>query len=151
MTTADMKSTELNDAIRSIRKQGAWHLLEKPFSLDRMISFVEIIFRDQGNVKLCLNDLSHNFDSEKRNNFRRPLVKSVAFTYDSIVDGEQQKNFASGILTDISDCGLGLLTHSALSPDQVISFGDALEKQCGIVAWSSMIEGQTCRSGIRIC
>lgn len=151
MTTADMKSCELNDTIRAARKQGAWHLLEKPFSLDRMISFVEVIFQDQGHVKLCLNDLSHNYDNEKRLQIRRPHVQSMSFSFKSIVDGKQLKTFTAGILTDISDCGLGLLTHSALKPDQVLTFGDMLMKQCGIIAWSSMIDAQTCRAGIRLC
>lgn len=151
MTTSDTKSSELNDAIRAVRKQGAWHLLEKPFRLDRMISFVEVIFQDHGSVKLCLTDLSHNYDNEKRHHTRRPHVLAVNFSLKAIVEGEQQVTDATGILTDISDCGIGLLSHAPLDRDQIISFGGDLKEQYGIVAWSSMIENQTCRAGIRLC
>jgi len=151
MTTSDAKSCQLNDAIRAVRKQGAWHLLEKPFSLDRMLSFVEVIFQDHGNVKLCMTDLAHNFDNEKRQHHRRPHVLAVSFSLKTIVDGEQQETNSTGILTDISDCGIGLLSHSPLSQDQLVSFGNGLKDQYGVVVWSSMIEDQTCRAGIRLC
>lgn len=151
MTTADMKSCELNDAIRAARKQGAWHLMEKPFSLDRMLSFIELIFQEHDNVKLCLNDLSHNYENEKRVKYRYPHVKTVEISFKTISDGEQKKNVARGILTDICDSGLGLLTHSPLKQDQVITFGEPLQQQCGVVAWSSRIEDETCRVGIRLC
>jgi len=151
MTTADMKSCELNDAIRAARKQGAWHLMEKPFSLDRMLCFIEIIFQDQGNVKLCLNDLTHNFDNEKRMKFRRPHVQTVDLSFKEIVEGELKTNLVTGILTDISDYGLGMLTHSPLKRDQVVNFNDPLLQQSGVVAWSSRIEELTCRVGINFC
>jgi DNA-binding NtrC family response regulator len=151
MTTADTKSCELNDAIREVRKQGAWHLIEKPFSLDRMLSFIEIIFQEQTNVKLCLNDLSHNYENEKRRKFRRHHVQAVEISFKSISEGEHKKNLTTGILTDISDTGLGLLTQSPLKLNQVINFGDSLQQQCGVVVWSRQIEAQTCRVGIRLC
>ncbi len=150
MTTADMKSCELNDAVRAARKHGAWHLMEKPFSLDRMLSFIEVIFLDHGKVKLCLNDLAHNFDNEKRLKFRRSHVQSVEISFTSIVDGEQKKSFTTGILTDVSDCGLGLLTHAPLRQNQVINLGESMHNQSGIVAWSCWMEDQTCRVGVSL-
>lgn len=151
MTTSDTESGQLNDAIRSVRKQGAWHLLEKPFSLDRMINFVEVIFQDHCNAKLCLTDLAHNFENEKRRHHRRPHVLAVSFSLKSIIDGAQQELNATGILTDISDCGIGMLSHFPLVQDQIISFGQELKEYYGFVIWSSMIEDRTCRAGIRLC
>ena len=102
MTTTDAESCELNDLIRSTRKMGAWHVLEKPFSLDKMISFIEVIFQDQGNVKVCLNSLTHNYDQEKRQKLRRPYVQVVNFSFKTIVDGVSRRVVSKGILTDIS-------------------------------------------------
>ena len=151
MTTAEASSCELNDTIRSFRKRGAWHLLEKPFSLDRLVHFVEVIFHAPFNIKLCLTDLTHNYDAEKRLHLRRPYVLPFSFTLRMIVNGTQEKIVSNGILTDISDCGIGLLAHLQLKQDQVLSFGPELKDQCGIVAWSSMIEDQTCRAGVHFC
>jgi DNA-binding NtrC family response regulator len=151
MTTSDVKSCKLNNAIQTTRKQGSWHLLGKPFSLDRMIGLVEMIFQDQGDVKLCLNSLTHNYDQEKRQLFRRPHVQSVNFSFKTIVDGDSRRISSKGILTDINDGGSGMLAHEQLQPEQVISFADNFQKQNGIVAWSHMIEKKTCRFGIQFC
>ncbi len=151
MTTSDVKSCELNDAIRAVRKQGAWHLLEKPFRLERLISFVELIFQEQNCIKLCLTDLAHNFDNEKRNYVRRPHVLPLNLRLKYITDGATKEVLTQSILTDISECGLGLLSRAPLEQDQVIGFGGELKEQYGIVAWSNMIEEDTCRAGIRLC
>lgn len=151
MTTADTRSCELNDAIRGVRKQGAWHLLEKPFSLDRLVNFIEVIFQAEASIKLCLTDLTHNYDTEKRHHLRRPHVLPLSFTLRTIVNGAQEKVGSTGILTDISDCGIGLLSHLPLKQDQVLCFGSELSEQCGIVAWCRMIDEQTCRAGVHLC
>jgi len=149
MTTTDAESCELNDLIRSTRKKGAWHVLEKPFSLDKMISFIEVIFQDQGNVKVCLNSLTHNYDQEKRQKLRRPYVQAVNFSFKTIVDGVSRRVVSKGILTDISDSGSCLLAHEQLQPDQVISFEDEDLKQCGFISWSVPIEEETFRCGLQ--
>jgi DNA-binding response OmpR family regulator len=149
MTTTDAESCELNDLIRSTRKKGAWHVLEKPFSLDKMISFIEVIFQDQGNVKVCLNSLAHNYDQEKRQKLRRPYVQAVNFSFKTIVDGVSRRVVSKGILTDISDSGSCLLAHEQLQPDQVISFEDEDLKQCGFISWSVPIEEETFRCGLQ--
>ncbi|HKI51345.1 MAG TPA: response regulator [Geothermobacteraceae bacterium] len=151
MTTSDRKSSELNEAIRSRRKQGSWHLLEKPFSLDRLISFVDVIFQNRGSEKFCPNSLSVSYDQEKRYEFRRPHVQPVKFSFKSMVDGVVNRISANGILTDISDCGSGILAHRQMHPEQVISFEDEFIKQNGIVAWSVMVDNETCRFGVQFC
>jgi DNA-binding NtrC family response regulator len=151
MTTTDAESCELNDLIRSTRKKGAWHVLEKPFSLDKMISFIEVIFQDQGNVKVCLNSLTHNYDQEKRQKLRRPYVQAVNFSFKTIVDGVSTRVMAKGILTDISDSGSCLLAHEQLQPEQVISFEDEDLQHCGLISWRVPIEEETYRFGVQFC
>jgi DNA-binding response OmpR family regulator len=151
MTTSDRKSADLNEAIRSRRKQGSWHLLEKPFSLDRLISYVDVIFQNQGNVKYCPNSLSVSYDQEKRYEFRRPHVQPVNFSFKSKIDGADKRISTNGILTDISECGSGILAHQQVHPEQVISFEDEFIKQNGIVAWSVMLDNETCRFGVQFC
>jgi len=43
MTTSDKQSTTLHEAIRACRRQGAWSLIEKPFSLDTMVHCIDRI------------------------------------------------------------------------------------------------------------
>jgi DNA-binding NtrC family response regulator len=149
MTTSSRESGPLNEVIKSTRKHGAWHLLEKPFSLDRMIHLIEVIFQDQDNVKSALHNLAQNFDREKRYQYRRPHVQPVHFSFKTIAAGESRRVSVKGILTDINDCGSGLLSHVQLQPNQVISFEDDFVKQNGVVAWSVMIEKETCRFGVQ--
>lgn len=149
MTTTDAESCELIDLIRSARQKGAWHVLEKPFSLDKMISFIEVIFQDNGNVKVCLNSLTHNYDQEKRQKLRRPYVQVVNFSFQAIIDGVSERVMSKGILTDISDSGSCLLAHEKLQPEQVISFEDEDLQQCGFISWSEPIEEETFRCGVQ--
>lgn len=151
MTTGDMNSAELNEEIRSVRKQGAWHLLEKPFRLDKLVGSVEHIFQEQHLIKLSLPDLSHNFDHEKRNYVRRPHVLPMNLRIKQILDGQTKEIVTQSILTDISECGVGLLSNSPLETEQIVGFGGELKEQYGIVAWCNMIEAGTCRAGIRLC
>jgi len=78
-------------------------------------------------------------------------VQPVHFSFKSMVDGEMKRIAANGILTDISDCGSGILAHKQMYPEQVISFEDEFMKQNGIVAWSVMIDNETCRFGVQFC
>ncbi len=150
MTTSDIRSSKLNDAIRAVRKQGTWHLLEKPFRLGQLIGYVKLIFQDRYRIELHTTGLAHNFGSEKRRQLRRPYVLPLSFIFKSIVDGQQQEQLCCGIITDISDRGVGLLAHVPLEHNLVIDFGSELSEQYGIVVWSGMIETQTCRAGIHL-
>jgi len=151
MTTSDRKSPHLHEAIRMARKQGTWHLLEKPFSLNTMARFVETIFDDKENLKLGLGPITCNYDEEKRHHFRRPHVQPIKVSYKVLVDGHAERRTSKAIVTDISDCGSGILTHEYLPPGQLLSFEDAFPKNHGTVAWSVMLEENTCRCGIQFC
>ena len=151
MTRSAMSSVELNDVIRTIRKNGAWHLLEKPFSLDKMLGIVSVIFEDQDKVKLCIDELTHNYDNEKRHQFRRPHVQPIEFFLNKIDDGVTTRTPVNAILTDVSDYGTGMLAHELMQPDQLVSFKDDFKEKYGIVAWSVMIEQETCRFGVEFC
>ena len=151
MTTSSLDSGPLNGAIKETRRHGAWHLLEKPFSLDRMLQLIEVNFLGQDKAKIMQDALTQNDVHEKRHHYRRPHVHPVDFSFQTIVDGKTRRLAAKGILTDISDCGSGMLAHVQLQADQVISFENGFFRRTGVVAWSSMIEQETCRFGVRFC
>ncbi len=149
MTTTDPESEPLNLAIKANRKHGAWHILEKPFSLDRMLHCVEVVFQDQDHVQICLDAIAHNFDHEKRMQLRRPHVQSINYSLKAIVNGELQRTPSNGILTDISDHGMGVLSHQEVASDQMICFDADFLKEFGVVAWSSRIDPETYRFGVK--
>lgn len=151
MTTNDSRSTELHDAIRSVRKKGAWHLLEKPFSLDSLIGFIDLVTRDEGDVKVCLSDLTHNYDQERRRQHRRLHVQPVNYSFKTIVDGAMQRVISKAILTDISNAGSCMLIQEPLQPDQIIHFEDESLSHCGRVSWCLPIEDETYRCGVHFC
>ena len=72
------------------------------------------MFQDHEYDSLGLNSLTQNFDQENRDQFRRPFVQPVHFSYNSIVDGASTRISAKGILTDISEHGSGILAHKAV-------------------------------------
>jgi len=152
MTTWDKTSGDLVEAVRACRKQGAWHLLEKPFSLDRMIHYLEGIYQGLDKGDVFFNPLTHNYEYENRRHLRRSHVKPVNFAYSCILDG-RTKDFASrGILTDLCDGGSGMLTHDPLQPGQVIRFFGDFTNKLGTVVWSAMIEEkETYRCGVQFC
>ncbi len=151
MSASVMSVSEISAVIRAVRKHGAWHLLEKPFSLDKMLSFVKEIFQDHDHIIHGMNSLTHSYDQENRDQFRRPYVQPIYFSFKTVVDGASKRIPAKGILTDISECGSGMLAHRQLLPAQVICFEDGFVTENGIVAWSVMIEKETCRFGVQFC
>lgn len=151
MTANDIQGREVNDSIRQVRKNGAWHLLEKPFGLDHVLSFIEMIFQGTSTTKFEFSDIGHNFENERRRSLRRSFVLPIDFSYKQVRDGEQQQVSESAILTDICCTGIGLLASCALKQSQVISLDLESKTLHGIVAWSQMIGAQTCRVGIHIC
>ena len=151
MAASAMNSSELNDVIRTIRTHGIWHLLEKPFSLDKMLNLVTAMFQDREYDIFGLKSLTHNYGKENRDRFRRPYIQPVHFSYKAIAAGASTRVSAKGILTDISARGSGILAHKQMQPAQVISFEEEFLKKVGIVAWSVMIESNTCRFGVQFC
>lgn len=150
MTTGDRRSSELNEVIKSTRKRGGvWNLLEKPFSLDRIIHCIENSFRDEVNVKL--HPVSSNDDHDKRGHYRRAHVEPVSFSYKKIVDGATRQTSSHGILTDISEAGAGILSHEQHLAGQMLCFENGTTRKYGVVAWNTMLEQGTFRFGVQFC
>jgi CheY-like chemotaxis protein len=150
-TAADITSNELSQEITRIRKKGVWHLLEKPFSLDLLNGMIEK-FLDQQDNRLTLNlNQSHTHGEEQRSYRRKAHIMPTNLSFDAICAGELIRETVKVILTDVSDCGVGLLTNRPLEKSQVVRFDDALGQKCGVVAWSMVVSDLTCRAGVQFC
>lgn len=150
-TTADAKSTELGEEIKTIRKKGVWHLLEKPFHLEMLNKLIEKTL-DQQEEKLDRNLLyNQSHGEDKRNHLRKAHIMPTKLSFEVIREGELIRETIKAILTDISDGGVGLLTNMPLEQSQVVRFEDNLEGKCGVVTWSAAVAEQTCRAGIHFC
>ena len=151
MTTSTADSVQLNDAIRATRKHGAFHLLEKPFSLERILQLIEANFQDQDKARSCQDVQGQDYTHENRYCYRRPHVQPINFSFKIIVDGEARRIQTKGIFTDLSDCGSGMLTKVQLQANQVLSFEDGFAKRNGMVTWSTKIAENSYRCGLLFC
>ena len=151
MTTSDTDSIELHETISTLRKHGTWHLLDKPFSLDRLLHSIEQILKEKLGCSPNTYPLTQNYGKERRKQFRHPHVQPVNFTFTTFLDGVSTRVASKGILTDVSDGGYCLLVHERLQPDLVLTFDDESLRACGSVSWSMMIEAGTCRCGVQFC
>ena len=151
MTTSSRNSSTLVEAIRCCRTQGSWHLLEKPFSLERMIHCINEIHGDREQKSRLFDPETHHYEHEKRRHTRHPHVQPVSFTYQRIVEGATKQYSSRGILTDISEDGTGMLTHESLQPGLIIRFCGKFSEKLGRVAWNTRVEAETYRCGLEFC
>ncbi|MEJ2202056.1 MAG: hypothetical protein P8X63_13735, partial [Desulfuromonadaceae bacterium] len=150
-TATDVTSTKLTQEIPQIRRKGIWHLLEKPFSFDLLNCMVaKYLDRQQDRLFHTLHH-SRPHGEDQRQHQRRAHIVPTHLSFEVIRDGELVRETIKGILTDISDCGVGLLTNHPLEQSQLICFDEALDRKCGVVTWAMTVSDQTCRAGIRFC
>jgi hypothetical protein len=150
LTTADdVKFQGLKDQISSIRRRGIWHLLEKPFTLDLMISLIEKNLGHQEDRLFRNLTNSHDFGEDKRGHRRKVYILPEEISFELAREGEMTRETINTIVTDISDGGVGLLTNMRLEKSKIVSFLGTLAGKCGRVSWSAQVDSQTCRAGIQ--
>ena len=149
MTTQDVQSHALLRQIEQIRRQGCWHLLEKPFQLQKLTGFIErgILERSTfcGENEQFLFMQAH--DKRRCRRFSR-LEKINLFLADSS-DMVAPSRDAVVTLTDISVGGLGVIAKQTLPVGKTVNFDEKFMHQTGIVVWSEGEETGSCRAGIR--
>ncbi|MBU4261393.1 MAG: hypothetical protein KKC76_05870 [Proteobacteria bacterium] len=66
-----------------------------------------------------------------------------------IVEGEAKRMAFQAKAFDFSEEGIGLLTDFPLRISQIIGFEAELGNRSGVVEWSSMVDEQTYRAGVK--
>lgn len=150
LTTHDSASEHLNSTIRQFRKHGSWHLIEKPFHLSTMFSFITSISHSHGKGTLGPFTTAVAPKTEKRLNERRAQIQSIKFNLTDNRAAPPQHCYHTGIVTDISTYGIGILTSAVLKQDQVLSFDNPQKYHFGSVRWCRLIDTETYRAGIEL-
>lgn len=86
---------------------------------------------------------------ERRNIERRPHISSIQYSVTVLEFRDRKRVNLKGDIVDISDVGLGIKTDYPLEPGHVLTFNDNIGCQTGIVEWSSRVQNNGYRVGIR--
>ena len=148
MTTKDTTAPELLNKIAEVRTRGCWHLLEKPFDYQKLLSFIDRGLEESALLSkdshLCVAPGA----SEKRRCRRFSRMEQINIYY-AADETEQDSRCLPFLatLTDLSVGGIGLESKKKLHEKQLIRFDEKFMHQSGIVIWSR--EGELChRAGV---
>ena len=150
MTSSDSDlGDDLNEKINNAREKKACHFLCKPFDLSQL---KDVIFRvlQENSDDETISWFEENFAIISRRRVeRKKMSQKIDFCVSIINDGEVKRKTFTAETVDISDDGIGLLSPYPLKASDVLSFDENVGRKSGVVVWSSMFNGQQCKTGIR--
>lgn len=149
-----MMSTGLPEGHKIFRRAiaaahpGTSYCLVKPFDLYDAVLLVDQITKGES-----IDDAQGQDGAQKLKRRRKSARKSfrhpISFHFEQISEGKSERVSVEGESIDISATGLGLTTCYPLPAMRVISFGDEVRHQTGVVVWSEMVDDLWCRAGVR--
>lgn len=144
LTTMDTQATDLQKQINTSRPFGCWYILEKPFSISKLNSYIglSLVTRSFDHTD---DVLSHMPDRDDRRACKR-LPRNEKITLH--IAGADHHPFFSATLTNISICGMGLTTDVPLARDQRVIFEEKFMHTKGVVVWNYWVASR-CVAGIR--
>lgn len=86
---------------------------------------------------------------ERRDIERRPFVRSVQYSVTVLDFRDIKKVNLEGEVVDISEVGVGIKTDYPLEPGHVLTFNESVGYQTGIVEWSSRVQDNGYRVGVK--
>lgn len=150
MTTSDIALDDaMSENVQRAMAIGACQFLPKPFDLKQLR---EVIFGVLGGDGATDGEdgFAQRFAVKtRRREPRQQWPARINFFMSVINDGQVKRRIFPAETVDISEDGIGLITPCPLKPTQIISFDESLDRRSGVVVWSSLIDDQRCRAGIR--
>jgi DNA-binding response OmpR family regulator len=145
-----MSSCALTDDMEREIEEHALLFIPKPFEMFHMKMIVKHLFEDIGN-SLHGNGLPLPQVRRKERRFhRRPARESVNYLLDPGGSEGAVMAHVRAETINISDGGVCLMTDHFLEPGQVINFTEGVEREKGVVRWSSPAE-ESYRVGVEFC
>ncbi|WP_029912570.1 PilZ domain-containing protein [Pelobacter seleniigenes] len=136
MTTQDTTAPGLLDRIAEVRTRGCWHLLEKPFDYQKLLSFIdrglEESLQSSRSSQLCATAGA----AEKRRCRRFSRLEQINVYLADEQEPDSRCLPFLATLTDLSVGGIGLETRKKLYEKQLIHFDEKFMHQSGMVVWS---------------
>jgi hypothetical protein len=80
---------------------------------------------------------------------RKKWCQKFNFSMNEIRDGVVKRSSFPAESININDDGIVIMTPCSLKPMQVISFDEGLDQKSGVVVWSSLLEDNRCKAGVR--
>jgi CheY-like chemotaxis protein len=149
MAASYIGDSGLREKLKEALDQGQCLFIAKPFNLadatDLIINALEGNMQPLNGFRLT----EEGYVDRRRKYQRKPFVKILNFYTSGISEGEVRRSAFRAVSTDICEGGIGLLTQIPLQENQVVSFDEELSSRLGVVAWSTMLDSETCRAGIR--
>lgn len=150
MTASYVDDTGLGENILEATRSGACHFIAKPFDLHELKDIVvQALHTDDGFHTGFRFSGDRFFERKARKTNRMPFSDDIRYSMSVIENGEGGRLQLMARAIDLSEHGVGFLTEYPLRPSQVVSFEHDVLKRTGWVAWSTMIDEQTCRAGVR--
>jgi CheY-like chemotaxis protein len=128
---------------------GAWCLIDKPFSLGEIKKVVKRALDREEAWPPGGQDVGSAMVMNKRKEPRRAYSDTITFLMTLIDGGEAKRISFTAQSVDRSEEGIGLITDFPLQRLQVLSFGEDLEYRSGIVVWSAMLDERTYGAGVK--
>ena len=149
MTASYISDDELSDNIKQALENGACYFIPKPFDLANLKEIVLQALRQGEDFHPGYRFTGSGFVKKNRKFQRRPHGEKIRFSMAVIDQGATHRKYFGGVMVDICEAGICLQTDCPLQISQVISFDEELTGKSGVVIWSTMVDDQTCRAGIR--
>jgi hypothetical protein len=132
--TGDLMGEEMREAVR---KHAVW-FMEKPFNLDNAKSIVSMIIRRLTTAadRDIAGPLPRFVNVDRRRNIRRETDKLIVYTA-MAPEGRTKVFNVEATLRDVSDSGLGLVTHQPVEPGWFMTFFDGETINQGVVRWKA--------------
>ncbi len=84
--------------------------------------------------------INSSFEKKSRKSPRKPYNEKIGFQMSVIDQGNSTRWSLEAQAVDISDRGIGVLSHYHLKESQVIGFDEKMDNKTGVVMWSKMID-----------
>ena len=134
--------------VQQIINNGVCHFLCKPFELQQLKELVtHTLYKGTNNSESSgpVSDFAVRIPAEGSSGNRQDIFFSMSV----IREGEVKRSIYPAEPVEIDNHGMVLITWCLLKPRQVISFDEQLGRKSGIVIWSSLLDDERCKAGIR--
>lgn len=149
MTASCADFPEFREHMAEAIQNGACHFIPKPFNLSEVTEIIDRTLTGEGEFHPDLMARADEFFKTTRRSNRKPHGEPVNFWMTIIEEGEARRKRFAAKSVDIGEEGIGLLSRYPLMVSQVVGFEEELEYRSGVVVWSTLLDNQTCRAGIK--
>jgi CheY-like chemotaxis protein len=149
MTASFISDLTVRGNVKEALASGNCLFLTKPFHLSEATDLVIRALAGDLEIREAMRLTDDGYLDWKRNQHRKPYVRVLNITTSFIEEGEVRRGQWRAVSTDLCEDGIGVLTQIPLRTNQVISFDQEFSGRSGIVIWSTMLDNQFCRAGVK--